>query len=273
MAALAPVRKREPESKTGHARDVGTTSLLRALCILEMVAQKSGGFTNAEISRRLKIATSTTSYILSRLEREGYLTRDAEDGRYEIGLKVVALAHGALRGMGLRKVAEPILHRLVAETRYSGIVGVLERGLMMIVDKVERPDLAFIDMDIGVRYPAHSTALGKVLLAHLPPLKVAKRIERYAVTPASRNPKFTVEGFMRELATVKKQGYAMSDGELYLGISAIAAPILDSNSVVRAAVSATGPTRMAEEDKLIACVTRAARDISQRLKQVTTLSR
>ncbi len=52
-------------------KDAEGTSLLRALAILELIAHKSGGFTNAEISRRLKIATSTTSYILS-----GWSARD-----------------------------------------------------------------------------------------------------------------------------------------------------------------------------------------------------
>ena len=98
----------------------------------------------------------------------------------QIGLKVVAVAHAALREMGLRRVAEPVLHRMVAETNYSGLVAVLERGLMMIVDKVEaRPDLVKIDLDMGVRYPAHSTALGKVLLAHLPAEEVAEIFNRY----------------------------------------------------------------------------------------------
>ena len=145
-------------------------------------AHKSGGLTNAEISERFKMATSTSSYILHRLEREGYLRRDRENGRYEMGLKIVALSHGALRDMGLRRAAEPILHRLSAESRTSALIAVLERGMVMIVDKVEKPDLARIDMDIGVRYPAHSTALGKVLLAHLPQHQLLSLFDHYGLT-------------------------------------------------------------------------------------------
>ncbi len=146
------------------------------------MAHKSGGLTNAEISGYFKMATSTSSYILQRLERESYLRRDPENGRYEMGLKIVALSHGALRDMGLRRIAEPILYRLSAETRISAIIGVLERGRVMIVDKVEKPDLAKIDMDIGVRYPAHSTALGKVLLAHLPQHQLSSLFDHYGLT-------------------------------------------------------------------------------------------
>lgn len=248
-----------------RASDKSSTSLLRALAILELVAQKSGGLSNGEISRRLKIATSTTSYILSRLEREGYIKRSGDRGRYEIGLKVVALAHGALREMGLRRAAEPILHRLVAETRHSALIGVLERGLVMIVDKVEQPDLARLDMDIGVRYPAHTTALGKTLLAGLEEHGLNQLFDSYEAGKNLRKPPASRPNLMRELALVKKRGYAISDGELFLGVWAIAAPIVDSAGEVRAAVSATGTPRPDDDRAIIASITQCARDISLRL--------
>jgi DNA-binding IclR family transcriptional regulator len=252
-------------------KDTGSTSLLRALAILELIARKSGGFTNAEISRRLKIATSTTSYILSRLEREGYLRRDPEHGRYEIGLKVVALAHGALREMGLRRVAEPIMHRIAAETRHSALIGVLERGLIMIVDKVEQPDLATIDMDIGVRYPAHTTALGKVLLAHLPTAEVEALFDGFTLITNPQKSAVSRAARMQELAQVKKQGFAISNGELFPGIWAVAAPIYDGSGVVRAAVSATGGRSMRENKDIQACILRAAHEISVRLAHSETV--
>ena len=73
-----------------------TNSLERALVLLELLARHPDGLTNAEISRRLHVATSTSSYILRRLERWEHVTRDKETGRYEIGLRVVSLAQGAL---------------------------------------------------------------------------------------------------------------------------------------------------------------------------------
>ena len=243
--------------------DRSTNSLERALAILELVAHKSGGLTNAEISGYFKMATSTSSYILQRLERESYLRRDPENGRYEMGLKIVALSPGALRDMGLRRIAEPILYRLSAETRISAIIGVLERGRVMIVDKVEKPDLAKIDMDIGVRYPAHSTALGKVLLAHLPQHQLLSLFDHYGLTKTSPKTIDSRDRLLAELKMVQKQGYATSDGELFLGIRAVAAPIFDSRGDVSAAVSATGVTLSVEEMGVINSVKAAAREISR----------
>src|ERR1700730_7608160 len=240
-----------------------TNSLERALAILEFIAHKSGGLTNAEISPHFRVATSTTSYILSRLEHEGYLRRDSENGRYEMGLKIVALSHGALRDMGLRRIAEPMLHRLSAETRISALIGVLERGRVMIVDKVEKPDLARIDMDIGVRYPAHSTALGKVLLAHLPEHQLLNLFDHYWLQKTSPKTIDSRSRMLVELEMVRKQGYAASDGELFLGIRAVAAPIFDASGEVSAAVSVTGVTVSIGEETVINTVKAAAREISR----------
>ncbi len=60
--------------------------------LLKIVEQTSGGMRHAEISRRLRIPKSTCSYILTRLEREGYVFRDQETARYRIGLATLALA-------------------------------------------------------------------------------------------------------------------------------------------------------------------------------------
>jgi len=240
-----------------------TNSLERALAILELIAHKSGGLTNAEISARFKMATSTSSYILKRLEREGYLRRDPENGRYEMGLKIVALSHGALRDMGLRRIAEPILHRLSSETKTSALIGVLERGRVMIVDKVEKPDLARIDIDIGVRYPAHSTALGKVLLAHLPEPQLLNLFDYYGLPKTSPKTIDSRSRLLEELRMVHKQGYAVSDGELFLGIRAVASPIFDGSGEVSAAVSVTGVTVSVEEETVINTVKAAAREISR----------
>ncbi len=241
------------------------TSLLRALAILELIAQKPGGLTNSEISRRLNIATSTSSYILSRLERSGYIKRNADRGRYEISLKVIALAHGALREMGLRKAAEPALHRLVEHSTLSGLIGVLDRGLVMIVDKVERPNLSRIDMDIGVRYPAHTTALGRVLLAHLPPGQFREMLSSNTKPESARRSNVQVEQLAKELAVVRKDGYAISDGGLFLNVWAVAAPIFDSGGNVLAAVSATGIAKPKDEEAVISRVMRTAKEMSMQV--------
>src|SRR5581483_8363382 len=243
----------------------GTSSLERALILLKVIEQTPGGLRNTDISRRLGIPKSSCSYIVTRLEREGYLVKDAASKRYKIGLTPVALAHGALREVGIRTVAEPALYKLTAQTGLSAGLGVLQGGCVLLVDRVEGPQ--FVDRairvaakrtgvsyraraqrDIGRELPAHSTALGKVLLAFLPgqQAKLSAQLER-----------------------VRNQRYATSDGEVYSDLRALAVPIFDADGQVRAAVSVNGnPNDRVWDDlpALVRIVEEAARDISWRAR-------
>jgi IclR family KDG regulon transcriptional repressor len=259
-------------------------SLERALVLLKMIEQTPGGLRNADISRQLDIPKSSCSYIVSRLEREGYLTKDAASKRYKIGLTPVALAHGALREVGIRTVAEPALYKLTNQTGLSAGIGVLQRGRVLLVDRVEGP--RFVDRaiqasarggayrlraqrDIGRVLPAHSTALGKVLLAFLPEAQVLGLIAKYGLARSTATTIVSKKRFLAELDLVRKQRYAIADGEAYSDLRALAVPIFDADGEVRAAVSVNGdPGEPVWDDLagLVKTVEDAARDISRRAR-------
>lgn len=269
---------------------VGTSSLERALVLLKVIEQSPGGMTNAEIARKLSIPKTTCSYIARLLERDGYLTKDVAFGRYKIGLAVVPLAHGALREVGIRTVAEPALYRLTNQTGLSGGIGVLAQGHVLLVDRVEEPRFANRALetaansgssgsrrtpayrgraarDIGRELPVHSTALGKVLLAFQPRQRV---LELIAGKELARSTPKTVTSKTRllvELDQVRNQGYAIVDGEAYSDLCSLAVPILGSDDTVQAALSVNGsPSEPAWLDlpELLSIVQHAARDISRR---------
>jgi DNA-binding IclR family transcriptional regulator len=241
-----------------------TNSLERATDILDLIAETSRGLTNAEISRHLRIPPSTCTYILSRLEQKGYCQRDESNGRYEIGVSVIALAHSALHNLGFRPHVELALHKLVADTGCSALIGALKRGRLIILDKVERPELANLDLEIGVRFPPHTTALGKVLLSYLPTPQVLEIVNaRGVVKKTPRNP-VCVPRLMEELQVVWSQGYAINDEELWAGIYAVAAPIIDGSGNAIAAVSAAGTRARASNAGIITAVRTTAREISKR---------
>ncbi len=267
---------------------VATNSLDRALALLKTIEQTPGGMKNAEICRVLDIPKSTCSYIAVRLEREGYLHRDEATGRFRIGLAPVALAYGALRELGVRSVAEPALYKLTGATGLSAGIGVLERGRVLLVDRVEGPGfvnqaieaaergsrarqrgtyLTRAQRDVGRELPVHSTALGKVLLAYLSLQQVREVLAKAGL---SRNTPRTIVSkskFLAELEQVRLQGYALADGEAYLDVRALAAPIFDAARSVRAAVSVNGDPRAPvwnDLRELVKLLAEAARDISVR---------
>lgn len=255
-----------------------TNSLDRALLLLKTVEQAPGGLRHAEISRRLKIPKSTCSYILSRLEREGYVFRDEESARYRIGLATLALAYGALRETGIHSAAEPALYRLTTETGLSAGIGVLQRGSVLLVDRVEGPDLvnraiekrpypARALRDIGRELPAHSTALGKALLAYLSREQVNAIVGQSGLRRYTRKTNISAGRLFAELAQVRERGYSIADGEAYSDLRALAAPVFDASGSVRAAVSVNGSPLdpvWGDLEKLVSSVRAAALDISRR---------
>ncbi len=266
-------------------------SLERALLLLKVIEQTPGGLRNADISSQFKIPKSTCSYILKRLEREGYLIRDSRTERYKIGLATVALAHGALREIGIRSVAEPALYKLTSETGLSAGIGVLERGRVLLVDRVEGPGfvgdaLAIAESgtgrasarvnaghrqreqrDIGRKLPVHSTALGKTLLAYSPRKDVLELIAEQGLPRSTSKTIVSAARFLAELRIVQERGFAIADEEAAVGFRALSAPIFDSGGQVQAAVSVNGkPAAPAWGDlgQLVKRVQAAARDISAR---------
>lgn len=255
---------------------IGTNSLERALALLEMLEESPGGLRNAEISRQLEIPKSSCSWILTRLERKGYLTRDGNTSRYKLGLKTVALAHGALRELGFRSCAEPVLYRVASETGLAAGIGVLEGNRVLVVDRVEAPLFPRTQSpdrtrprdqrEIGRELPAHSTALGKVLLAYLSRGALLTCLAEPVLT--QRTPKTIVSraDLLIELRKIRRRGYATADEEHSRGLRAISAPIFDFTGAVPAAISLNGSPSAPVwrfPRRLIELVTAAAGDISR----------
>jgi len=252
-----------------QAADINASnSLERALKLLEIIGRTPGGLTNKEISGQLHIATSSSSYILSRLERDGYVNRD-ETGRYKIGLKVLALASGVLRELGFHHIAGPVLHRLTEATRLSSYMGVLERSRLLIVEKVESSEFVKTEVDIGTELPAHSTAMGKMLIAHLPQHQLNELLEGFELEAPTPHTIQSKPELARRLQVIRRQGFSVSEEEQYLGTRSVAAPILDARGSVKAAIGVAGHTTQPiwrDFPHLIAMVQVAARDVSKNLR-------
>src|SRR5215472_15484624 len=274
---------------------LATNSLERALVILQLVGSTAGGLTNLEISLELKIARSTCSYILSRLERDGYLVRDQASGKYRIGLKTLILGRGALREVGFRVVSEPTLYRLATETGLAANLAVLEADRVLVLDRIEgfafvkaaieeshtiqgpgsssalqevkgRQDPTKEYREANFELPVSSTALGRVLLAYLPAdhtqefLRHDSGAKRYSAGGAQE--------LLSELSKVREQGYCMMHFEPHNESCSLAAPIFDASDTVKAAVSVSCKRHLSiwnDEHALSDMVKDAAWEISSKL--------
>jgi DNA-binding IclR family transcriptional regulator len=246
------------------------TAVERALNILEAAAQRREGLTNAEISRKLGIPKSSASYILRTLEKRGYLRREAETGRYRLGLKVLSLGGDAQTSLDIAHIALPFMRSLVEKIRMTSHLAVLDQGEAVYIEKVEAPGFFKVNTWVGRRMFLHSTSVGKCLLAWLPKHEVETIAKQQGLKRRTPQTITSIAKLLADLEHVKQSGYAVDDEENSLGARCLAAPIFDNMGNVAAALGASGTLTQTDESnmpRIIDALKETARRISRQLQK------
>lgn len=242
------------------------TAVERALNILEAAAARRDGLTNSEVSRKLAIPKSSASYILRTLERRGYLRRDAESGKYRLGLKVLSLGGAAQSNLDLAALALPYMRALVEKLQLTAHLAVLDQGEAVYIEKVEAPGFFKVNTWVGRRMYVHSTSVGKVLVAWLPRQVLEAIARQHGLKKRTPKTITTMSRLLADLEEVKQQGLAVDDEENSLGARCMAAPIVDAEGSVIAALGMSGTlTQMSEAN--MPRVTEALKDAARRISR------
>jgi DNA-binding IclR family transcriptional regulator len=245
-----------------------STSVDRTIAILEAVASRAAGMSNAEISRKLDIPKSSASYILRALEKHGYLRRQRETGKYRLGLKILNLGRGALSGVDVREVALPIMRQLVEHVHITSHMAILDGTQAVYVERVESPGFIKMDTWIGRRMEVYSTSVGKALAAHLPEEQVQAILHERGMKRRTPTTITNPTRFLRELELVRERGYAFDDEENSVGVRCVAAPVFNAAGEIEAALNITGTTQQVNKEtlpRIIDLVKESARRISTQL--------
>ncbi len=212
----------------------------RALSVLEFLAESKSGFSASEISRRLGLPKSSTYLIVDTLERQGFLQKNLQTGKYCLGLKLISLSRHALENLDLREEAKPFLYSLMQQTRLIVHMAVLDGTEAVIIEKVAAPGMLEVPTWIGRRLDVNCTGVGKALVAYISEEEL-EMIAKYKGFPRRNDNTITSLGALkRELARVRTLGYSIDDEEDEIGERCIGAPIFDANSAIIAAVSLAG---------------------------------
>ena len=238
----------------------------RTLSILETVAHSTGGLTNSDISRRLKIPKSSASYILRILENRGYLTREVNSGKYRLGLKLMGLTRESATHTDIREVAKPIMESFVKRTNLATHLAVLDNGRAVYVEKVENSN-SFIKMDIwvGHRLPVHSTAIGKILVSQMTDAQVIAILELRGMEKKTPKTITNQKKFLKELENVRTFGFAVDNEENSFDVRCVSAPIFDSQGKIVAALGTSDTINRLDEahlPKIVEMVKNSAARIS-----------
>ena len=191
----------------------------------------------SEVAGATGLARPTSRRLLLTLEELGYVR--ASDGTFELTPKVMTLGIAYVASLGLWNVARPRMEWLVSRTGESSSMTQLDGSDIVYVARVSVPKIIALRVEVGTRFPAAPTSQGKVLLAALPPERLASALaepSRSGVTPRVT---WDPDDLGRELTTVRARGWALADEELALGVRSVAVPVRDGTGEVRAAMNVT----------------------------------
>ena len=216
--------------------------LFKVFSIIEtIVARQDKGMTYSEIVTALNLPKSTVHRILKELANLGYLNFNPESKRYFGSLRLAAMGAEVMSHFQLRDHVRPNLLELHRETDHTANLAVLDGTVGVFVDKIESKDFGIkLFSEIGKTFPLHCTGLGKALLAFSSDDTLAKLLEAPLETITEKTIK-DPEAFKRELALIRKRGYALDNEEITRGIMCTAAPVFGFNGELICAISITFP--------------------------------
>lgn len=245
-------------------RDDGPNSVIgRAMAILTCYGPADQALSLAELTRRSGVAKPTVHRLLSELASWGLVERSA--GAWRLGIQLFELGQMAPRQRELRNAAMPLLNDLHEATRETVHLAILDGVEVVYVEKLARIGSPQLPSRVGGRMFLHCTGVGKVLLAHssesLFSAIVANRLKH-------RTP-FTIVApgiLLKQLADIRHNGVAYDREECMIGVTCVAAPILDNHGLPVASISISGLSSHLKGNRVETAVQTTALGISRQLR-------
>jgi IclR family pca regulon transcriptional regulator len=209
-------------------------SLSRGLAVIRVLSSPQP-MTLSEIARASDLTRASARRFVLTLEELGYVT--ASGGRFALTPRVLELGFAYLSALGLPELAQPHLERLVEQVRESSSVSVLDGESVVYVARVPTQRIMNVVINVGTRFPAYATSMGRVLLAGLERPALDQLLDQIELVALAHDTITTRPQLEAELDRVRRQGYAIVDQELESGLRSVAAPIRDRRGRVVAAIN------------------------------------
>jgi IclR family KDG regulon transcriptional repressor len=255
------------QNLTQKAR-VRAKSADRALQVLEYLATVPTGASFTDIARALTVPKSSTHELLSVMTDRSFVEFNPSTKNYRIGIRTWELGQAFIAHRDLLTEARPVISKIAAKLDETVQISVLDGLEEVYLDRVDSSKPLRVQAIVGSRAPAHSTALGKVLMADRREADILNELRGRKLQALTPNTITSAEALIDELRWVRLMGFALDDQEHALGLRCVAVPIKDHEGSTVAAVSVAVPiTRGRAQDLVDALVVldQGARQVSRKL--------
>ena len=212
------------------------TSLARGLTVLQAFSPQSLHLSISQLSKRTGLPRASVRRCLHTLSKLGFAGSD--DGRtFYLLSRVLPLGHSYMSSLPLSTVAQPVMERLSHILHESSSIAILDGIEIVYVARANVTRIVAIDLGVGTRLPAFCTSIGRVLLANLPAEEIEALLPRIEFSRYTDRTLTSVEQLRRALLSVRRDGYALVDEELEVGLRSMAVPVQNSTGRVVAAIN------------------------------------
>src|SRR3569833_1021520 len=231
-------------------RDGGVQSVDRALSILETLAEDDEGYRLSDLAVRTGLSASTEHRLLPTLESRRYVQFDRAASKWHVGSRAFTVGASFARRRNFSTQAIPYLRKLRDLTRETANLAVVDDEFIIVLTRMESREIMRSLTQVGGRVAMVTSGVGKAVLATYSDEDVGAVIRHHGMPRLTEKSIVRPSDLFKELAAIRKQGYAIDDEEAEMGLRCVAAVVYNACAVPFAAISVSGMTSRLTEQRL-----------------------
>jgi len=212
-------------------------SLDRGLAVIRCFSERAPRLTIADVARETGLTRAAARRFLHTLERLGYVGQS--DGRFYLRPRVLELGYAYLSSVSIAEIAQEHLVHLAERLHESCSASVLDGHDIVYIARAQTTRIMTIALAVGSRIPAYAASMGRVLLAGLPDAELEDYLRSAELRPLTGRTVTDPDKLLHVIQDTRRNGYAIIDQELEVGVRSAAAPVHDARGNVVAAINAT----------------------------------
>ena len=241
---------RSPSEADHEARDGGVQSVDRALSILETLAEDDEGYRLSDLAVRTGLSASTVHRLLATLESRRFVQFDRAQSKWHVGVRSFTVGASFARRRNFSTQAIPYLRKLRDLTRETANLAVVDDEFIIVLTRMESREIMRSLTQVGGRVAMVTSGVGKAVLATYSDEDVGAVIRHHGMPRLTEKSIVRPGDLFKELATIRKQGFAIDDEEACMGLRCIAAVVYNDCAEPLAAISVSGMTSRLTDDRL-----------------------
>lgn len=212
-------------------------SLARGLAVIRAFEGRRDPLSVTDAAALAGMSRAAARRCLHTLTVLGYAAPVGGGAAFELTPAVLALGHTYLGSSAIARVAQPILERISTHVHESCSLAMIDGDDIVYVARAATQRILSISIAVGTRLPAASTSMGRAIMAFTGDAVRARFVARVKLQRHTPHTIVDRARFAAELERVRRQGYALVDQELEVGLRSLAVPVLDTGGAALAAIN------------------------------------